>query len=65
MGIPAGKRREEIRRLLLESGDRVLSAGELAARFTYGTNARASAEFRRHVAGVLIGRALKEIGEVK
>ena len=33
MGIPAGKRREEIRRLLLESGDRVLSAGELAARF--------------------------------
>ena len=33
MGIPAGKRREEIRRLLGESGDRVLSAGELAARF--------------------------------
>lgn len=33
MGLPAGKRREEIRRLLRESGEQVLSAGELAARF--------------------------------
>lgn len=33
MGLPAAKRREEICRLLRENGDKVLSAGELAAHF--------------------------------
>ena len=33
MGLPAAKRREEIRRLLRENTGGVLSAGELAARF--------------------------------
>lgn len=48
----------------MEDGIRAF-AEELAGQFVFGSNRRAGAEYRRHVTGVLLARALRELAGQK
>lgn len=50
-------------RASLVTVDKIEDANEIASRFTYGTNFRASAQYRRYIAGVLIRRIHEKLEE--
>ena len=48
---------------LSEKDDLVQLADKVRASFTFGSNRRAGADYRRHVAGVLVQRACQTNGK--
>ena len=50
-------------RAALITAEKIEDANEVAALFTYGSNFRASKEYRRYIAGVLIERIYEGLEE--